>query len=975
MKRLACIVLLLMIFDGTSAARAQVPAWPDVTSVSRPWTRWWWHGSAVDEPGLKAALEAYREAGLGGVEITPIYGVAGYEDRFVDYLSPAWMERLVYTLREAARLGLGVDLNNGTGWPFGGPWVGAEDAAKYVAYQTYHLRGGERLGEPVMRRQEPLLRAVGTQVYELHGILKPEGEEPQGTMAQPLRRPGAEKPDLDRLREPIAANENLQALALDQVRFPKEMPLVALVVYSAAGDVHDLTAHVGPDGRLDWTAPEGDWTLYAVFQGWHGKMVERAAPGGEGYAIDHFSQEALDGYLTHVGRAFEGYDLQGLRAFFNDSYEVDDAQGEADWTPAFFDEFRQRRGYDLRAHLPALFGRDTLNHARVLTDYRQTISDLLLDRFTEPWRAWAHGRGAITRNQAHGSPANILDLYAASDIPETEGTNLLRIKLASSAAHVTGKRLVSAEAATWLDEHFLANLADVKRAVDRYLLGGVNHIVYHGTAYSPQDAPWPGWLFYAAVHFQPVNPLWSDFAALNRYVARAQSFLQDGRPDNDVLLYLPMSDRYAEPGTSLLVHVDGMGAFEGMPFAADAGRLLERGYGFDFISDRRLRDTGVRAGRIVAGDVGYRTVVVPEAGLMPVETLEQLLALAEAGATVVFHRQLPVDVPGLHDLERRQARLRALLGTLSFDAGDAAGVRTAKVGAGKVLVGGDLDALLAAAAVPREPMVDQGLQFVRRSRAGGHDYFIANVGETAVDGWVPVAVDARSAALYDPMTGAAGIAKVRTGAHGEAEVYLQLAPGETVLLHTQEGAMSGAPFPYVRPAGPPQPVDGTWRIHFAGGGPVLPPGIETEQLVSWTELGGDAVKAFSGTATYTLAFAKPEGRADAWVLDLGRVHESARVRLNGVPLDTLIGPHYRVRIPAGQLQARNVLEVDVSNLMANRIAQMDREQAPWKRFYNVNFPALLRENRNENGLFEAAHWAPRPSGLLGPVTLTPVDFF
>ena len=146
------------------------------------------------------------------------------------------------------------------------------------------------------------------------------------------------------------------------------------------------------------------------------------------------------------------------------------------------------------------------------------------------------------RNQAHGSPANLLDLYAASDIPETEGTEIQRFKWATSAAHVAGRPLVSAEAATWLGEHFRSTLADVRAAVDRFFVAGVNHIVYHGTAYSPVGEPWPGWQFYAAVEFSPQNAWWDDFGALNGYVARVQSFLQAGTPDHDVLLYYPFYD-------------------------------------------------------------------------------------------------------------------------------------------------------------------------------------------------------------------------------------------------------------------------------------------------------------------------------------------------------------------------------------------------------------------------------------------------
>ena len=102
------------------------------------------------------------------------------------------------------------------------------------------------------------------------------------------------------------------------------------------------------DRRLEWTAPEGDWTIDAVFLGSHGKLVERAAPGGEGNVIDHFSRDAIRRYLARFDRAFSGRPPAGLRAFFNDSYEVDDATGQADATPSIFEAFLQRRGYDLR---------------------------------------------------------------------------------------------------------------------------------------------------------------------------------------------------------------------------------------------------------------------------------------------------------------------------------------------------------------------------------------------------------------------------------------------------------------------------------------------------------------------------------------------------------------------------------------------------------------------------------------------------
>ncbi len=917
--------------------------WAQVTREARPWTRWWWMGSAVDEAGLTRALEVYSSAGFGGVEITPIYGVRGAEDRFLPYLSPEWVARLEHLLREARRLDLGVDMANATGWPFGGPWVGDDTASRTLAHRSWSPAEGERLREPVRFRQQPVVRAVG------HTL------------------------SIDALREPVESNPDLQALALDQVRFPEEAPLLALVAVSADGEFLDLTSRVGADGILDWAAPAGRWRLDALFLGWHGKMVERAAPGGEGRVIDHFSRPALQAYLERFDRAFAGHDLAGLRAFFNDSYEVDDAAGQADATPALLDEFRRRRGYDLRRHLAALFGEgDDEISPRVLADYRETISDLLLESFTKPWRDWAAKRGALVRDQAHGSPASILDLYAAADIPETEGRDTQRMRWAVSAAHVAGRRLASAEAATWLGEHFRSTLADVRAALDDFFLAGVNHVVYHGTSYAPPDAPWPGWPFYASVHFDPLNPWWPDLPALNQYVARTQSFLQAGQPGNDVLLYYPLYDALAVRRPGLLVHFGGERSMpDGSGFAPAAEQLEKRGYAHDFISDRQVRALGVVSGRLQTGGVSYRAIVVPACRFVPLETFEALLALARSGATVAVLGRLPEDVAGLYDLEARRARYRALVASIRFGVARE-GVSEARVGSGAFLLASDLEALLTRSGIARETLVDLSLRYSRRRLGDGWCYLVAHRGDAPLDGWVPLAVRAASVVLFDPMDGRVGYLPVRHAAHGGTEVPLQLAPGESLLLVTHRKPAAAPTLARHESAGPAYAISGGWTVRFVAGGPERPAEVRTDALGSWTRFGGEAVKAFSGTASYTIAFRRPAVPAQAWRLDLGRVCESARVRLNGRELGTLIGPGWRLTIDDSLLTHDNVLEVLVSNLAANRVADLDRRKVPWKRFYNANMPARLAENRGPDGLFTAASWEPLDSGLIGPVTITPL---
>jgi hypothetical protein len=208
-------------------------------------------------------------------------------------------------------------------------------------------------------------------------------------------------------------------------------------------------------------------------------------------------------------------------------------------------------------------------------------------------------------------------------------------------------------------------------------------------------------------------------------------------------------------------------------------------------------------------------------------------------------------------------------------------------------------------------------------------------------------------------------------------VYLQLPPGSSLIVTASAAsATSAAPagerFESYRPDGDAVPIVGPWHLRFAKGGPTLPSERSVERLTSWTAFGGDAVN-FSGTAHYTATFARPPATAEKWRIDLGQVRESARVRLNGRDVAALIGSPYRVVIDAASLSATNTLEIMVTNLSANRISDLDRRGVEWKKFYNVNFPARLPENRGPDGLFTAAAWAPLESGLLGPVTLTPLS--
>ena len=421
--------------------------WPTPTTEAKPGTRWWWLGSAVDKENLSWNLRQYANHGIGAVEITPLYGVQGNQANNIDYLSDQWMKMLRHTQQQGERNGIEVDMATGTGWPFGGPWVPLKESACRAIFVEKEIDAN----------------GVWTTVKGHKGL------QPDNTDASVIDLSLSEKD-------------------------AKNAVLAKVMVYcdTVATDVTDQVKN----GLLTLDSSQKQKVI-AVYIKYGVMKVKRAAPGGEGLVIDHFDKKAVANYLKHIEDAFERTHTPYPHTFFNDSYEVE----AATWTPKLFEEFEKRRGYKLEECLPELLA----NNPQVLSDYRETLGDLLLENFTEQWTAWAHRHGAITRNQAHGSPANLIDCYAAVDIPEIEGFGLsdlgikgLRqdpgktrkndsdfsmLKYAPSAAHICGKPYTSSETFTWLTEHFRTSLSQLKPDIDLMFCAGVNHMFFHGTCY------------------------------------------------------------------------------------------------------------------------------------------------------------------------------------------------------------------------------------------------------------------------------------------------------------------------------------------------------------------------------------------------------------------------------------------------------------------------------------------------------------
>lgn len=921
MKKNSILLFLLCSAMGVAAQN-----WPEVRPETRPGSRWWWLGSAVDKDNLNYNLKEYGKAGLGSLEVTPIYGVKGNESHNIRFLSPEWMEMFRYTQEVGKTNGIDIDMNTGTGWPFGGPEVSLSQAAAKAIFECYEVKGGE----PV----------------KLEINIRDPKEQKQRDVAY----------------------------------------LDCLMAYGADGKVVNLTRKV-KDGYLQWNAPAGDWKLVALFVGRTFQKVKRAAPGGEGYVMDHFSPVAVKSYFEKFDEAFKKNKVNFPRTFFNDSYEV----YGADWTPAFLKEFAARRGYRLENHFPEFISQErTELTRRLVSDYRETLGELLVENFTTAWTKWAHGHGSTTRNQAHGSPANLIDTYASVDIPECEGfgltdfhirglrrdsltrpnfSDISMLKYASSAAHIAGKPYTSSETFTWLTEHFRTSLSQCKPDMDLMFVSGVNHAFFHGTPYSPKEAAWPGWLFYATINMSPTNTIWRDAPAFFEYITRCQSFLQLGKPDNDFLVYLPVYDMWNDiPGRFVGFDIHKMDQYA-PKFIKTIQTIMAGGYDVDYISDSFIKSTSCQDGMLkTSGGACYKALIVPAVKLIPVSTLKKLVALARQGATVVFVEHYPEDVPGYASLEQNRKQLFALLeqlpGEKSFQ-----GTQTFNFGKGRIIVGSDYHEALERTGVPAEELKTRwGAQFIRRTHTEGHHYFISNLQAKDVEGWVTLNVPEKHIMCFDPMTGKRGIAKTRE-VEGKTQVYMQLKSGESIILQTFTRSLQGEPeWKYRKEMDYSLSLDHGWKLKFVESYPAIEGEFEIDTPSSWTEIAHPAAKINRGTALYSLELDLPELSADDWILALGDVRESARVRINGQEAGVAWAAPFRLSI--GQLlkPGKNLIEVEVTNLPANSIAEMDRQGKQWRIFEDINMAKL----NYEKGTY--GHWETLPSGLNGIVRLIPVKY-
>lgn len=849
--------------------------------------RWWWFGPAITPEGLDRDLTAMKEAGLGGVEVQPVYPLAldGLDPatQTRPFLSPGFLDALAHARSTADRLGLRFDVTLGSGWPYGGPSVAASDAAGALRIEKLDL--------------------------------------PAGALAIGL--------------PPIGAGEALLAVYVTADASPR-----------AASAFKPLEISMAVEGRLSLATPlPTPQTAWVFIASRTGMMVKRPAVGGEGFVVDHYDRGALDRYLAAVGAPL----LRALAAsrpyaVFCDSLEV----FGSDWTPGLLDAFRRFYGYDLRDHLPSLVAGDDVASRGVRHDWGQLLTERLESEFLVPLAQWAHEHDTRLRVQTYGIPPARPSSARLVDLPEGEGAQwrtVTSVRWASSASHVAGHPVTSSETWTWLHSpSFAATPLDIKAEADRHFLQGVTQLIGHGWPNTPAGVEWPGARFYAAAVLSDVNPWWLVMPEVSQYLQRTSAMLRQGTAVNDVALYLPVSDAWSrmQPGKVHLFEMlrDHVGT-------TLVSSVLDAGFTFDVVDERHLFDAQVDGRELVVGKARYKAVVVPGAEIVPTQTMDLLVSFARAGGTVVATRRRPSQAPGFRASAEQHAHVvRAaetlfggrLPGGLLVEQDADAGARLATRLMPDVRWQSDASSL----GFVHRRVGETDVYFV----ANTSNRPVAAPARFRARGR-PQAWDPLSGAAREPayMTSRGMDLTVRLPPYGAMFYVFGAAPEVSAFIDPPRGAGVAVPGGVgiaensdcqVSTGQAPLDLDQRWVLDVPGVG-----AREVPALTSWHEQPG--LRDFSGVATYRRHIDMPRGRyrggCGVW-LDFGEgtpraeekltngmrawldapIRDGARVLVNGIDVGAVWAPPYRIEVGRALREGDNVIEVRVGNTALNRWA-------------------------------------------------------
>jgi hypothetical protein len=928
--------------SGSAFVRQQFLAPP---KKYRPLVRWWWPGNDVTESELRREIDVLDKAGFGGAEIQAF--IKGIDEkrlsetqmqRVRSYGSASFFRHVAIAADEARKHGMFIDYTFGSGWPFGGGNEITPELAS-IELRSTHLsiegpaKFGEQLQIPSVTDGDP---SNGS------GILKglPDGwAERMKKRTKVVAVVAVQGEDAERqLNQGGRRDQSVrQSGRLER------------------GSSVDLTSRLQPDGTLNWNVPPGTWQLFTFCSAPTAQRVN--ADGGDGpqLVMDHMSSDAFAAHAKRVGENAIPYIGEffgnGLRAVFCDSLEV---RVNLYWSDDFLAEFRRRRGYDLLPYLPILkvqtsggpFGEFVDLPAFEMTeignqirhDYRQTVSDIMIDRFYSKFNQWAHEHKLLSRTQAHGSPTNVLRVYGEADIPETE--NLYDsgaydfLKMAASAAHVYGRAIVGSESFVWTNAVYQTTPEKMKLAADELLTAGVNAIVYHGFPYILPDVPPPGWHPFSGVNgsgayssqFNELNPFWPYIAQLNGYITRMQYISQAGTNIAAVALY--WDD---------LTH----GADEQPPTPKLNQAIMDAGYNYDHINADSLLHSTVRDQMLATtGGAHYRVLVLPPLVVIDAALAERLQSFATAGLPIMCAGKIPLHADGLLENVRKTQQVQTAMRSIH-------NLHNVYICANIE----EVSSTLQKAALPNIRFHSEALPFIQKRIGGMNAYFLRNDSDAMQPVNAEFEADGKPE-LWDPWTGKTTpiVSHRRQGNWVEIDLDLQPLSSALIVFDPAGSAASAIATPDARKLKRTEEIgENGWKLTATG---LVPSGKtavihrDLPQLIDWSL--DSELRGLSGRGVYSTTFTATAANAGKQlILDLGSVRDVAEVTINGKPAATLLLRPYQVDITDFIRPGENAMEIAVTNSLYNSMTLRE--------------PRTFRPGPTENpsGLMS--------SGLIGPV--------
>jgi hypothetical protein len=987
------------------------PAFRTPPDSVRPWVYWVWTDGNLSREGITADIEAMQKAGIGGVMIMEVS--VGVPQGPVKFMSPEWKKLFKHVVDEAERCGIEVTLMSGPGWTgSGGPWVKPEESMQHIVGIPTEITGPVRF-EGLLPR--PRRRPAFFGEKHLPPLLEKAKDEfyrDVAVLAFPTPAAKDSIPDIDEkalyVRAPYSSQRGVTPFLPSPAEYAESPPGSTV----GRADVIDLTGHLSPDGRLTWDVPKGRWTVVRFGRTSTGANTRPAPVPGLGLECDKLDTAALDAHydafigtlLRETGRR-KSTSTGGWTMLHIDSWEM----SSQNWTAAFREEFRRRRGYDLFTFLPVLTGSVVESHEmseRFLWDLRETAQDLLLENHGERLKRLGRRDGFTLSIEPYDmTPCSDMSLGSLADVPMCEfwlyGFNTsFSVFEATSIAHTCGRREVAAEAFTSGDEEkWQAYPGSMKALGDWAFSSGVNRFVFHRYQHQPWLNLRPGMTMGPfGVHWERTQTWWDMAPAYHTYLSRCQFMLRQGLPVADVCyLVAEGAPHVFKPPAS---------ALRGSP-------PDRREYNFDGCAPGVLiASMSVKGGKLTLPDgMSYRVLVLPELETMTPALMRKVHQLVSDGATVIGPK--PLKSPGLSGYPACDAEVRKLADETWGDC-DGRTVTEHAFGKGRViwrrdswkatdsLVSGTgakeqeqygefgvVTDVLARAGVVPDFQSGATLRYAHRSTGDTEIYFVANPGGESVTTPCTFRTAGHPPQLWDPLTGTTRSLPEYRSLEGTTTLRMQFEPYQSFfILFTKEGdpksiAVHNFPLCDTLPlrAGP-------WSVLFdpkwGGPGSVTFPLLE-----DWTQRPEAGIHYYSGTAVYRIRFDAPSSLSGgSWTgtgrtvwIDLGQVKNMARVRINGRDAGTVWCAPWRVDASGLLKEKGNEMQVEVANLWINRLIG-DEKLPPDGEFSQrgnlIRWPdwILKKDPAPPSGRYTFATWrhftedSPLlPSGLLGPVRL------